>query len=358
MPFFKKKSIGNNVRMNTTPNDLSYSRSASASPAPPSHRSSPSIRDFPTNPYARAQDHYSSRDYQHRPAAQSHPSEQTGYSDSSYVNRNVLFGNRPTPRAAPRQDPYARHDLRGNEQDRYAENQQKYQENPEEEEIEGIKQEIRFTKQKSLASTQNALAKAQEAEETGRYALTRLGEQHAKFANIERHMDIARSQAEDGHGQTKLLKKLNDRPFFVPVSDVSRKKGYEERAARRYDEEMAAAGRRRNDAFEYKQRIDMALDKPGSGRSLKKKAGQHRVAGIDERSRYTFEGDAEDDQMEKDIDVNLNQLSDITGRLKLLAIATQKELDHQNEQIDRMVKTGDDVQRRVHLNTKRLQTIR
>ena len=384
MPLFKKKSTkgDDSSSMNYSQEDLSR-RNQSSSPPPPSYRSSPSVRDpTPSNPYARTQDpyargqdpyaargqdQYASRDY-----SSARPAVQRGRSDESQdSNRNALFGNRPPPQRQ-QQDPYARPSnyqddpySRGydapanNEPDRYDEYQKQFEENPEEE-IESIKQEIRFTKQKSLSSTQNAIAKAQEAEETGRYALTRLGEQHAKFANIERSMDIARSQAEDAHGQTKLLKTLNETPFFIPVKDPSRKKGYEERATQRYDEEMEAAEQRRRDVFEYNSRIDTALDKPGSARALKKKNGTElpKKAGIEERSKYMFEPDAEDDQVEKDIDANLHQLSDITGRLKHLAIATQKELDHQNEQIDRISRTGEDTQRRVHLNTKRLETIR
>ena len=378
MPLFKKKSTkgDDSSSINYSQEDLSARRNQSSSPPPPSYRSSPSVRE-PSNPYARAQDpyargqdQYASRDY-----SSARPAVQRGRSNESQGdnNRNALFGNRPPPQRQ-QQDPYARSSnynqddpySRGydtpaanGEPDRYDEYQKQFEENPEEE-IESIKQEIRFTKQKSLASTRNAIAKAQEAEETGRYALTRLGEQHAKFANIERSMDIARSQAEDAHGQTKLLKTLNETPFFIPVKDPSRKKGYEERAAQRYEEEMEAAEQRRRDVFEYNSRIDTALDKPGSARALKKKHGAQppKKAGIEERSKYMFEPDAEDDQVEKDIDANLHQLSDITGRLKHLAIATQKELDHQNEQIDRISRTGEDTQRRVHLNTKRLETIR
>ena len=357
MPFWKKKSEGNSSLLKISVETLPiYSGNPHVSPAPPNYRSDPSIREIPLNPYARAQDAYSSRDYSGPRGAKVRLSAQKGSSaQSNGRNRNDLFGNRRLPRS----DHNPTHqNVYYHERDRYAEYQQQYQENEEEEEIASIKQEIRFTKQKSLASTQNALAKAQEAEDTGRHALRRLGEQHAKISNIERHIDIAKGQAEDGHGQTKLLKRLNDMPFFVPVRDISRKKGFEERAARRYDDEMAASVRRRHDALEYKQRIDKTLNPRGVGRGVRKKGGQRKAVSHYDRSRYTFEGDAEDNQMEHDIDKNLTQLGNITGRLKLLAIATQKELDHQNHQIPRITRTGEDVQRRVHMNTKRLQTVR
>lgn len=47
----------------------------------------------------------------------------------------------------------------------------------EDEEVEGIKQQTRWVKQESVQSTRNALRIAREAEETGRSALLRLGDQ-------------------------------------------------------------------------------------------------------------------------------------------------------------------------------------
>ena len=56
-----------------------------------------------------------------------------------------------------------------------------------------------------------------------------------------------------------------------------------------------------------------------------------------ERSRYQFEADESDDEKEKEIEHNLDQLGNITGRLKNLAVATGKEVDRQNKQIDEII---------------------
>jgi len=62
--------------------------------------------------------------------------------------------------------------------------------------------------------------------------------------------------------------------------------------------------------------------------------------------------------MEKDIDANLNTLGDITSRLKGLALATQTEIESQNTKLDQIANTGDSLDTKIHLNTKRLDKIR
>jgi len=56
-----------------------------------------------------------------------------------------------------------------------------------------------------------------------------------------------------------------------------------------------------------------------------------------ERSKYQFEADSEDEEMENEIDSNLDALSGAAGRLNLLARATGREVDEQNKHIDRIV---------------------
>jgi hypothetical protein len=91
------------------------------------------------------------------------------------ADRNELFSGynperqRTDPSAIPsaesRYDKYA--------DDNYAPQTQEQ----EQEDVEGIKQATRFTKMESVSSTRNALRIAREAEETGRNALLKLGDQ-------------------------------------------------------------------------------------------------------------------------------------------------------------------------------------
>lgn len=68
-----------------------------------------------------------------------------------------------------------------------------------------------------------------------------------------------------------------------------------------------------------------------SGGETKKKA-----MNVAERSKYQFEADSEDEEMENEIDQNLDELSGAAGRLNLLGKAIGKELTVQNEHIARI----------------------
>jgi len=76
-----------------------------------------------------------------------------------------------------------------------------------------------------------------------------------------------------------------------------------------------------------------------------------------ERSRYQFEADESDDEKEKEIEHNLDQLGNITGRLKNLAMATNKEVDRQNKQIDEIIGRTDTVELGIARNTAKLRGI-
>src|SRR5208282_1420819 len=82
------------------------------------------------------------------------------------------------------------------------------------------------------------------------------------------------------------------------------------------------------------QRVDSALNKPGTGRKPNLKDPSRST--IASRSVFSFEEDEEDIQIERDIDSNLNTLSDITTRLKGVALATQTEIKAQNEKLDQI----------------------
>jgi hypothetical protein len=60
-------------------------------------------------------------------------------------------------------------------------------------------------------------------------------------------------------------------------------------------------------------------------------------ASLQERTKYQFEADSEDDEMENEIDSNLDALGHAAGRLHALARATGKEVEAQNKQIDKII---------------------
>lgn len=68
-------------------------------------------------------------------------------------------------------------------------------------------------------------------------------------------------------------------------------------------------------------------------------------ASLKERSKYQFEADSEDEDMENEIDEGLDQLAGAAGRLNLLGKAIGTELESQNRHIERIagkVDTADD----------------
>lgn len=356
MKKLSKKSSSNSSSSADDPNRSALFGSRGTPPArsppPPDSRSNDPYAQRPDpyaqrqDPYARdpyARDPYASRSYQSQPPPQQSsrpPTGARGYSNESIdPNRNALFGNRPPPQV----DAYGR--SQGaygggapNEPDRFDEYQQQAQDD-DEGDVEAIKQEIRFTKQESLSSTRNAIRIASEAEETGRNSLTRLGGQSEKLSGIEKNLDVSAAHARIAEDKARELRHLNRSMFAVTVSNPFNSRNRAEEEERKITErhilEREERERNRKYAYDSAQRVNSALDKPGTGRKPRMNDQQSRST-IVGRSMYSFEEDEEDVQVEKDIDANLNTLGDITSRLKGLALATQTEIEAQNKKLDQI----------------------
>jgi len=266
-------------------------------------------------------------------------------------NRDALFANRPQPQhshsspPAPQGGAYARPDgyapSSGGYGQGYGNNtnsdRQMTEEEEEEEDVEAVKQQIRFTKQESVASTRNALRVAAQAEETGRNTLARLGQQGERLHNTEKNLDVASSHNRVAEEKARELKTLNGSMFSVhvknPMKSKSRAEAEEKRILDRHETERDERERVRQFGYESRDRVGKALNSAsGNGH-----AGRAQMS-MAERSKYQFEADESDDEKEKEIHHNMDQLSAITGRLKGLAMATGEEVDRQNQQIDKIMK--------------------
>lgn len=209
-------------------------------------------------------------------------------------------------------------------------------EEEEEDDVDAVKQQIRFTKQESVNSTRRALAFAASAEETGRNTLARLGAQGESLSNTKKNLDLAHNQNRKAEETTRELQTLNRSMFAVHVSNpftsTSRMQQKEDNIIENHKREMEERERIQQARYEGKKNISEGLGGKGGyggyGASAASKA---------ERSRYQFEADESDDEKEKEIEHNLDQLGNITGRLKTLAMATNKEVDRQNKQIDEII---------------------
>ncbi|KAK2740332.1 Protein transport protein S9 plasma membrane t-SNARE [Onygenales sp. PD_40] len=231
-------------------------------------------------------------------------------------------------------------------------------EEEEEEDIQATKQEIRFMKQQDVAATRNALQIALEAEETGRGTLLRLGAQGEKIHNTEKNLDLSANQNRLADERSRELKKLNKSMFSVhvanPFTGEQRRRARDEAIIDRHHEERAQREVTRQTAFRTEQRMDQAF------KDVSKKGANppQKTTGLADRSKYQFEADSEDDEMENEIENNLTGIEGAVGRLNVLAKAHGREIEEQNKVLEGVIKKSDYVDDQIVMNSARLGRIR
>ncbi|GAA5888884.1 hypothetical protein JCM6882_002889 [Rhodosporidiobolus microsporus] len=242
----------------------------------------------------------------------------------------------------------------------YGGQQEQKFENEEDEEVEGIKQQMRFVKQESLASTRNAVRIAREAEETARATLDKLGEQSDRIANTERHLDLAKAHNDRAVDETKELEALN-RSIFRPTftfNKQAKRDREERRLLDRHNAEKAEREETRREQYESRQRIDQTyhrMDRDAENAAGAKARARARGA---ERGRYQFEATASDDEVEDEIDGNLDELSGLAGRLKMLGTTMGQEVDSQNQKLGKIGNKVDTLDNKVIQSTQRLNRVK
>jgi hypothetical protein len=218
----------------------------------------------------------------------------------------------------------------------YGADRQLTAEEEEEEDVAATKQQIRFMKQEDVSSTRNALRIAAQAEETGRATLARLGAQGERIHNTEKNLDLAANHNRIAEEKAKELKTLNKSMFAVHVSNPftasSRKAARDQEIIDKHRAEREQRDATRQAAFGTQQRMERAFKELQPGDVGYRP--QQTKASLAERSKYQFEADSEDDEMENEIESNLDALGHAAGRLNALARATGKEVDEQNKHID------------------------
>ncbi|KAN0128375.1 protein transporter SEC9 [Lactarius tabidus] len=235
-----------------------------------------------------------------------------------------------------------------------------------EEDVEAIKQQTKFVKQESVNSTRNALRMAREAEETARGTINRLGDQSEKLANTERHLDVAKGHSHRAEDRTDELKQLN-RSIFRPVitfNKDAKRAAQEAKVQRQYEEEREEREKAMMDIRNTQNRLGKAsaYDKGeegiGAGPNGRSKSAAQQALQKEQKKRYQFEATASDDEMEDELDGNLDEISDVTKRLKALGTAMGQELDNQNNRIERIEEKTVNLDNKVFRNTERLKRIK
>lgn len=178
------------------------------------------------------------------------------------------------------------------------------EEEQEEQDVQASKQEIRFIKQQDVASTRNARRIAEQAEQTGRETLARLGQQGERIHNTERNLDMASNQNRLAAEKAGELKTLNRSMFAVHVANPFTAKKREQAANEIALEKRRAERQQREEtqmAAYGSQARQQQMQRDVNGNPVRQ-APQRSLA---DRSKYQFEADSEDDEMENEIDDNL-----------------------------------------------------
>ena len=211
-------------------------------------------------------------------------------------------------------------------------------EEEEEEDVAATKQEIRFMKQSDVSSTRNALRLAAQAEETGASTLARLGAQGERIHATEQHLDQATSQNRIAEERARELKTLNRSMFAVhvgnPFTSTKRREAQEQAMLDRHRGEREERDRTRSEQWTSRERQDGFQRGGGAGG----RGGGAKGPNLVERSKYQFEADSEDEEMENEIDSNLDALHGAAKRMGNLGRAMGTEVDNQNRHIDRITK--------------------
>lgn len=171
---------------------------------------------------------------------------------------------------------------------------------------------------------------------------------------------MAKAHNERAADEAKELKNLNKsifRPSFTFNKNSKRDKE-ERRIVARHQEEQEEREQARKDQFESRQRIEGTYK--SMDRAAENAAGAHSRAQARgaERSRYQFEATESDDEVEDEIDRNLNDMSDVVGRIKQLAFASGQEVDAQNRKLERLEPKVTVLSDKITLNTQRLGRIK
>jgi hypothetical protein len=129
---------------------------------------------------------------------------------------------------------------------------------------------------------------------------------------------ILSSQSSQNHGHS-TNQVLNP----PPAPDAQTKLPYQIDGVTREQAAMAATAAASGQPYPYK---------PGEGGLPQTKTS------LAQRSKYQFEADSSDDEIENEINEHLAILGQQAGRLNALARATDQEIDDQNKHIDRIIR--------------------
>ncbi|KAF9436352.1 Protein transport protein S9 plasma membrane t-SNARE [Entomortierella beljakovae] len=233
-----------------------------------------------------------------------------------------------------------------------------------EEDVNQVSQQIRDVRQESVQSTRNALRALQEADESGVRTMNQLAEQSEQLGRIERSLDSAQIHADNAQEKAGELKTVNRSMFAIhiknPFNSTKKKERELEEAKRKAAEELAQRESIRREEYDSKQRVNAATGQGPYGRgpgSNPNNYSNNGRGGTGERNMYSFENTAEDDEAEREIDNNLDMMSNYLDRLKASASTMNTEVNRQNQRMTGVTEKTDNLSGSVTHNTNLLQKI-
>lgn len=232
--------------------------------------------------------------------------------------------------------------------------------NSEDEEVEAIRQDIRFVKQESVALTRNTLRMAQEADASGTNTMGMLGSQSERLYNAEQNLLLADTQTSIAESKVKELRRLN-RSIFIPATGnpfnkKSRLRQQEANLKTQKEQEKYLRETNRQGVYASEQRLKQGITTNAtSSDTYSKYQGEKH---LQQAQRYQFENDSEDDEMEKELASNLDQIATYSKKLQNTAKVMGQEVEAQNLRLGKIEEDADRLDINVHLNSTRLSNIR
>jgi len=147
-----------------------------------------------------------------------------------------------------------------------------------------------------------------------------------------------------------------------PFNSARRIQQKEDEIVSQYQNEMAEKERLRQTGYEGRKNVSEGLSGPGKGSYGGANKGYggygNNAMSNAERAKYQFEADESDDEKEKELEHNLDQIGNVVGRLNVLAKATGKEVDRQNLELNGINDKVDTVGVGIARNTHKLRGIK
>lgn len=199
-----------------------------------------------------------------------------------------------------------------------------------------------------------------------------------KIANTERHLDMSKAHSSRADDNARDIVSLN-RSIFRPNFQMDKKgkrDAEEARILNRHIEEREERENTRAEALRAQNRADQALSGAGTGSGrFADRFGGGRFGGgaggakpmsaedtqknkLANRSRYQFEATGSDDELEAELEDNLDEIGQLSGRLQQLGKAMGTEIDEQNARIQRISEKANKLDTRVYGSTQRLERIK